>query len=338
MGVPLLFATHAAYLDHVAGPGHPERPARLEAVLSGLRFGGLSDALVPVAPEPAPREALERVHPAGYLDALDRFARAGGGPIDDDTVMNAASWDAAVLAAGAGLTAVRALQRGEGDAAFCAVRPPGHHATPNRAMGFCFLNNVAVVAAELAAQGERVLIVDYDAHHGNGTQDAFYGDGRVMYVSFHEWPLYPGTGSLDEIGTGDGLGTTLNLPLPEGATGDVYTYGIDHVLDPLVGAFAPTWLIISAGFDAHRRDPLTGLALSSGDYADLTRRLCEYVPAGRRLMVLEGGYDLQALADSSAAAVGALLGQDVRPEPATAGGPGRRHVEAAIRTWGLDYL
>jgi acetoin utilization deacetylase AcuC-like enzyme len=329
--VAVLFATHARYLDHEAGSSHPERPARLEAVLFGARESGVADALVPLEPRQPTREELERVHPASYLDAVQRFCKGGGGRIDADTRANAASYEAAVLGAGAGLAAIEALDRGEADAAFCAVRPPGHHATPSRAMGFCFINNVAVAAAHLAARGERVMVVDYDAHHGNGTQEVFYADPRVVYVSFHEWPLYPGTGSLTENGAGDGVGTTVNFPLPAGATGDVYLAGIDHVIAPLAEYFAPTWLILSAGFDAHRRDPLTGLDLSSGDYAAMTARLVELVPAGKRLAMLEGGYDLQALADSTAAALGALAGIDHRPEPATSGGPGRDVVEAVRR-------
>jgi acetoin utilization deacetylase AcuC-like enzyme len=326
-------ATHPRYLDHDAGHGHPERPARLEAVLAGARYGGVEDDVVYLEPRPATREELERVHPKGFLDAIERFCLAGGGLIDADTAANSASWDAAVLAAGAGLAAIEAMQRGEAEAAFCAVRPPGHHATPNRAMGFCLVNNVAVAAAHLAANGERVLVVDYDAHHGNGTQDAFYADPRVLYVSFHEYPLYPGTGALSDIGRGAGLGTTMNFPLPEGATGDVYLDAIDTLVAPVVRSFDPTWLLISAGFDGHRRDPITGLGLTSGDYALITRRLLEFAPAGRRLAVLEGGYDLQALADCTAAALAALAGDDHRPEPPTAGGPGHEVVRAASALW-----
>ena len=330
----VLFSTAAQYLDHDTGPGHPERPARLQAVLAGVDQSDARDALVRVAPRAATRDELERVHPATYLDAIERFCLSGGGDLDHDTVAVAAAWEAAVLAAGAGVDAVERLDAGEGDAAFLAVRPPGHHATPSRAMGFCLLNNVAVTAASLVARGERVLIVDWDAHHGNGTQDAFYRDPRVVYVSMHEYPLYPYTGGLEETGDGAGVGSNVNLPLPAGATGDVYLAALDEVVAPIVEREQPTWLIVSAGFDAHRRDPLTGLALTAGDFGDLTARVLEYVPAGRRLFFLEGGYDLQALADSSAACVGALEGLDHRSEPATSGGPGRPVVEAALRLHG----
>lgn len=200
-------------------------------------------------------------------------------------------------------------------------------------MGFCLLNNVAVVARALAASGERVLVVDYDAHHGNGTQDAFYAAGDVAYVSLHEWPLYPGTGAITETGAGAGEMRTMNLPLPAGATGDVYLAAVDRLIAPFAEAFAPTWLVLSAGFDAHRRDPLTGLSLTSGDIADLTARLLELVAPGRRLVVLEGGYDLQALADCTGAVIGALLGESHRPEAASSGGPGRHVLDAASRIW-----
>jgi acetoin utilization deacetylase AcuC-like enzyme len=271
------------------------------------------------------------VHPAAHLDEIEAFCAAGGGRLDPDTSATEASWDAAVLAAGAGLDAIERLDRGEADAAFCAVRPPGHHATPRRVMGFCLLNNVAVAAAALADRGERVLVYDWDAHHGNGTQDAFYADPRVLYVSAHQWPLYPGTGALHESGVDAGLGTTINLPFPPGTTGDVYLAAFDDVIAPAIASFEPTWTIVSAGFDAHRADPLTGLDLAAGDYVDLTKRLLATVPAGRVLAFLEGGYDLQALALSAGAFVAALAGADFRPEPATSGGPGRAVVDAAFR-------
>jgi acetoin utilization deacetylase AcuC-like enzyme len=231
------------------------------------------------------------------------------------------------------LRAAEALSAGEAQAAFCAVRPPGHHATRQHAMGFCLVNNVAVTAAALAEQGERVLIVDYDAHHGNGTQDIFYEHPTVFYASFHQWPLYPGTGSMGERGDGAGFGCNLNIPVPPRATGDVYLAGLDRILAPLAEVFEPTWLIISAGFDAHRRDPLTDLGLSAGDYALMTKRLVELVPNGRCMAVLEGGYDLQALADASAATMAALVGVEHLPEAPTCGGPGHRALDAVAERW-----
>jgi acetoin utilization deacetylase AcuC-like enzyme len=193
-------------------------------------------------------------------------------------------------------------------------------------MGFCLLNNVAVLAANLVARGERVLIADFDAHHGNGTQDVFYDDPRVLFVSWHQWPLYPGTGRVEEIGEGPGEGTTINIPMPPGATAEHYRRTLDEVVRPAIESFEPTWLLVSAGFDGHRDDPLASLGLTSGDFADLTRELLECVPAGRTVVFLEGGYDLGAVGRSTAATIGALLGEDVRPEHASTGGPGEVHA------------
>jgi len=326
----LLVATDAHFEEHDAGRSHPERPARIRAVLEGLDAGAPPDSRRRLEPRAATRGDLERVHTAAYLDHLERFCAAGGGLLDADTGASPASWEAALLAAGSGLEAVDALERGDGDSAFCAVRPPGHHAVAERAMGFCLLNNVAVTAAALRDRGERVLIIDWDAHHGNGTQDIFYSDPSVMYVSMHEWPLYPGTGRLRDIGAGDGEGTTVNFPLPAGATGDVYLDAIDTVVEPLAEAFAPTWVLVSAGYDAHRADPLTGLGLAAGDYADITARMMALAAPRRLVVFLEGGYDLGALRDSTAATVSTLLGHPERVEPATSGGPGRTVVRAAL--------
>ncbi len=323
----VLVEMHPACDRHDPGRSHPERPARLDAVRRGLAPAYRSGYAEAVVPRPATRDELVLVHDPAAVDALEAFCRAGGGMLDVDTTVTADSWDAALVAAGAGLDAIERLRDGAADAAFIAVRPPGHHATREGAMGFCLLNNVAIAAAALADAGERVLIVDFDAHHGNGTQDAFYRDGRVAYVSLHQWPLYPGTGRVTERGEGGGEGTTVNLPLPAGATGDVYLSAVDEVIVPLAERHSPSWLILSAGFDGHRDDPLAGLGLTSGDFAELTLRLCGLVPAGCRLMVLEGGYDLDALSNSTAACVAALAGEHVRPEGLTAGGPGRQVVE-----------
>jgi acetoin utilization deacetylase AcuC-like enzyme len=335
--VTVLFSTHAAYLEHLAGPRHPERPERLQAVLSGIKRHADFDALTPLEPVAATREDLERVHPRAYLDRIESISAGGGGRLDPDTYASQGTWRAATLAAGAGLTAVEAMRRGEGDAAFCAVRPPGHHANSTVSMGFCLISNVAVVASSLAAQGERVLIVDYDAHHGNGTQDVFYDDPRVLFVSLHQWPLYPGTGRHSEVGAGAGAGFTVNVPLPPGTTGDVYLRALDEIVAPRVEAFAPTWLIVSAGFDAHRFDPITEMGLTSGDYITITKRVLQWAPPGRRLVMLEGGYDLDALAWGSAGVVGVLAGDDAHPvdttEADTAGGPGMDHVDAIAQFW-----
>jgi acetoin utilization deacetylase AcuC-like enzyme len=326
----LLVATDPRFAEHDPGRGHPERPVRLDAVGAGLLEAGLDPASrTELEPRVATRAELERVHRPDYVAQLEAFCARGGGALDPDTAVVSASWAAATLAAGAGLAAVDALRAGAGSAAFCAVRPPGHHAVPGRAMGFCLFNNVAVAAAAVRDTGERVLVVDWDAHHGNGTQDMFWSDPDVMYVSLHEWPLYPGTGRLDDVGAGAGTGTTINFPLPAGATGDVYLAALDEVVAPLAEEFAPDWVFVSAGFDGHRADPLTGLGLGAGDFADLTARVQAFAPPGRVVAFLEGGYDLDALRNSVAATASALVGAAARPEPATAGGPGHHVVRAA---------
>ncbi|MDQ1519246.1 MAG: hypothetical protein QOI55_319 [Actinomycetota bacterium] len=327
----LLVAADPLFAEHDPGRGHPERPSRLAAVIAGLADVGMSDGARPLPVRAATREELERVHPAQYLEFLERFCAEGGGSIDADTGASRESWHAAVHAAGAGLAAIEAIDAGDATTAFLAVRPPGHHAVPSHAMGFCLLNNIAIAAANLTARGERVLIVDWDAHHGNGTQDTFYADPNVLYVSMHEWPLYPGSGWLDETGTGAGVGTTLNVPFPAGTTGDRYLETLDTVVAPVAEQFDPTWVLVSAGYDAHRDDPLTGLGLSSGDFVDITARVRAYAP--RSVLFLEGGYDLAALRHSVAATASTLLGEPIRPEPATSGGPGHPIIRAVRDHW-----
>jgi acetoin utilization deacetylase AcuC-like enzyme len=322
----LLVESHPACLEHVAGYGHPERPERVEAAVRGIRDGGLGDEVVSVEPREATVDELALVHDRGYIEALRRFCERGGGALDIDTSAVPASWRAALAAAGSGLDAVERLDRGEAGAAFCAVRPPGHHALADRAMGFCLFNSIAVCAAALAERGQRVLIVDWDVHHGNGTQDTFYEDGRVLYLSVHQAHFYPFTGSIEERGAGAGEGLTVNFPVPRGATGDVYQAALDAV-SPLVAAFSPTWVLVSCGFDSHADDLLGSLGLREGDFADLTRRCAGY---GRTILFLEGGYELDAIAGSSAACATALVG---RPSdgPRTAGGPGMDVVERVAR-------
>ena len=313
---------------HDTGRHHPEQAARLRAATAGLVDAGLGD-LEPLPPRLATRPELARVHSDAYLEALERFCAAGGGELDPDTVVSSGSWDTALAAAGAGLAAVDALRSGAGDAAFVAARPPGHHAVRTRAMGFCLLNNVAVSAAALAAAGERVLIVDWDVHHGNGTQDIFWDDPNVAYFSTHQSPLYPGTGRLGETGGPHAPGATVNVPLPAGATGDALRRALGEVAAPLVEWFRPTWVLVSAGFDAHRDDPLAELQLTAGDFADLARLVSALAPErGRLVLFLEGGYDLDALRRSVAATLSALVDGDHRPEEPSSGGPGAGVVDA----------
>lgn len=291
-----------------------------------------------VIARPASPEALDAVHPSTHIErvreACDRAVESGeiiG--LDADTMVSPGSWAAAMAAVGCGADAVDAVLDGTHRAAFCPIRPPGHHATRDRAMGFCLFNNIAIATrhAQARASVDRVLIVDWDVHHGNGTQDVFYDDPNVLFVSFHQYPWYPYTGAPEEIGTGEGTHATVNVAVPAGTTGHVYRSGVEEVVAPVLAEFRPTWLLLSLGFDAHRADPLTDLGLTSADYADVVRDLLSFAPPGRRLVFLEGGYDLQALSDSAAAVAAVLVNESHRPEEATTGGPGSDAVETARR-------
>ena len=312
-------------------PGHPERPSRVDAASAGVDDLMLGTDRVDIASRLATFDELATVHQASYLRELEAFCDAGGGRLDSDTYAGRSSWEAVRQTAGAGLSAIDALANGEGDVAFVGARPPGHHALAHRAMGFCLINNVAVAAATLANAGERVIIIDWDVHHGNGTESLFWDDDRVCYVSTHQDRFYPGTGAVDDVGGPDALGLTVNVPLPAGATGDVLIRALEDVVAPVADSFAPTWVLVSAGFDAHRDDPLANLELSSGDFAKLAAIVRGFAPSTGRLAVfLEGGYDLDAIRSSVAATLGAVLGADQSPEPATNGGPGAEAIARAV--------
>ena len=324
------------YLRHLTGAGHPERPERLTAIVNRLKDKGIYPQLHSLSPVRAREEWLTTVHTSEYVARVKNSWQNGVRYLDTpDVPISEDSYEAALMAAGGTLIAVDTVIAGTIKNAFCAVRPPGHHATPTRTMGFCLLNNLAVTAMALADAGERVAIVDFDAHHGNGTQEVFYSDDRVLFVSFHQWPLFPGTGAPDEMGEGTGTGTTVNLALPPDSAGDTYRYALDAVVVPIVDRFAPDWLLVSAGFDAHRADPLTRLGLTSGDFADLTARLVGLARTGRSILFLEGGYDLDALSASAGAAVAAAVGIDHRPEAASSEGPGSEVVESVAALHGL---
>jgi acetoin utilization deacetylase AcuC-like enzyme len=285
---------------HDPGP-HPERPARYDAVCEAVAGSGAEVAAAPAAP----LDALLRIHDRAYLEAIERICAAGGGALDPDTAVNEASYDAAVHASGAAMAAVDAVLAGEVSSAFTCGRPPGHHAERATPMGFCIVNHVAVAAAHARARGlDRVAVLDWDAHHGNGTQASFWSDPAVLYVSLHQHPLYPGTGSASEQGGGEGDGATVNIPLAPGTGQDDYLAAFRAHALPALRGFDPELLLVSAGFDAHLADPLTDLGLGADAFATMTREL-RGIGAGP-VMVLEGGYDLIALRDSTAAVLAAL--------------------------------
>ena len=301
-------------MRHDTGPGHPERADRLRAIVDQLQASGTWERLAVWEPAACDDATLELVHTPAHVEIMRGFMARGGGHIDADTVVSGGSWDAAVRAAGGLVEAAAAVSQGSMDNALCLVRPPGHHATPDQAMGFCVFNNVAIAAAWLRWSGraERIAILDYDVHHGNGTQDAFYERADVLYVSTHQYPLYPGTGLWRETGAGDGAGYTLNLSLPPGCGDEVFAAALRRIVEPAVRRYRPDFILVSLGFDAFWGDPLASLRLSvGGGYAPLLRSARELaldLCRGRLVVGLEGGYVLEALAHGAEAVCQILLG------------------------------
>ncbi|MBK9308997.1 MAG: histone deacetylase [Nitrospira sp.] len=304
---------HPAYLDHDMGTGHPESPNRLRVIMQRLEESGTAARLVRIEPRPAEDEWITHVHTPGYVAALKRAAPATGRvSLDPDTSMSPGSLTAAYFAAGGALAAVDAIMEGQVDHVFCAVRPPGHHAEASRAMGFCLLNNVAIAARYIQKKHglTRVLIVDWDVHHGNGTQHSFEDDPSVLFFSTHQYPHYPGTGRGTERGKGAGEGLTINVPMEAGQGDADYRAVFQNVLVAAADDFKPEIVIISAGFDAHTDDPLASMGLTEAGYTALTEivtGIAKRHANGRILSSLEGGYHLPALAASVEAHVKALL-------------------------------
>jgi acetoin utilization deacetylase AcuC-like enzyme len=335
VGVPGLWLRHDAGFAH-AIPGHPERPERIAALEAEMARHEWFGCEVVDAPR-AERAQLEAVHPASHVDAIESLSARGGGAIDADTHAVAGTHEAAARGAGGAVALVDALLGGTHPTGVSALRPPGHHAETARAMGFCFFNSVAVAArhARDAHGADRVLILDWDVHHGNGTEEIFYADPGVLFVSIHQSPLYPGTGRASDLGSGAGEGFTANLPVPPGSGDAVFSSLVEHVVGPLVDTWQPQLLLVSAGFDAHHLDPLAQCRVSEDGFVAMTgslRRACARagIPMG---LVLEGGYSTEALAGSMAALMPALLA-DAPPEA----GPVERHplADAAaerLRPW-----
>ena len=297
------FVYHPDYLKHDPGAWHPERAERLTALIDAIKNSDLWETLVHIEPSPATAEQVAYVHDGEYIESLRQLCAEGGGMLDMDTGVSPDSFNVALLAAGGAIRAIDAVMGGEVQNAFAAVRPPGHHAFPHRGKGFCLFNNAAIGARYLQKEHnlEKILIVDWDIHHGDGTNYFFYEDPSVFYFSIHQFPSYPGTGKVYENGKGRGAGYTMNVPVPPGTDIDKYMDVFQRELKPAALKFKPDFVLISAGFDAHKDDPLSGIPLTSsayGQFTDVLRDIAGQTCGGKIVSLLEGGYDLSAMPES----------------------------------------
>ncbi len=320
------------YLEHDTG-GHVEHAQRLTETLAVLEAGGAAQRLVKLSPRAATAEEVAQVHTHAYIEQLASFCRAGGGRLDPDTVVSPRSFQVALAAAGGLLNALDAVQEGTVTRAFALVRPPGHHALPHKAMGFCLFNNVAVAAryAEQKYGIDRILIVDWDYHHGNGTEAVFYAEPGVLYFSTHSATGYPGTGRVDRAGEGPGEGFNINVPLPDLAGDEDFGYVFDEILVPVAAEYSPGLVLVSAGQDGYRRDPIAGMDLTPRGYglmAAAVRRIADRFAGGRLVGCLEGGYHLHGLGQCVGAILEQWVGKEERPgDPRR---PAKPEVEAAV--------
>ena len=308
-----------SYLLHNTGADHPDSAGRLEAVMTHLNSIGLLDRLIKIEPRRATRDELSLVHTSEYQNQVASLCAGGGGILDADTILSAESCNAAEYAAGGAVAAIEAVMDGVVGKCFALVRPPGHHASADRGSGFCIYNNAAIAVRVARAKFNltRIAIIDFDVHHGNGTQSIFDDDPDTMYVSTHQSPYYPGSGSVEDIGTGAGSGTKVNIPLPPGCGDAEYIRVYDEIVMPVIRRFNPELMLVSAGYDAHRDDPLAGMKLTTSGYAEIVKRISNVAAeccGGRAVFCLEGGYNLVALARCVAANFNILLGESASAE------------------------